>query len=94
MSNKTAFKLIELGLKKLVENKLAAELPRAYENLLNGLPTESKNVELIDSKHLRWRLGITRVTEYRRRKDGRLPYKKMGKKYYYDMNEVTKKMEG
>ena len=66
-------------LKELIEN--------AVYKAING---QAVNYEIITENELSKRIGISKVTLHKYRKEGKIPFSKIGRSIRYDYKEVQK----
>ena len=83
----TCYKLLDKAIKGLIENQLKETLKK----LERTIPPSGK-IELITQDELIRRLSISKATLWRHRKKG-MPHERVGKKVYYNFNDVLKYWE-
>ncbi|MDC1068390.1 helix-turn-helix domain-containing protein [Candidatus Kapabacteria bacterium] len=74
-------------LQQLIEIALEKQLGKL------DFKSDKSTTELITTKQLEKVLGKSSTTIWRYMKDGRIPYKKLGVKNYFDLSEVMKSLK-
>ena len=60
----------------------------------NNTPEREESVKLMTRKQLSEKLGISLPTIHKYMKSGKLPYRRLFRKIYFDYNEVLKQFDG
>jgi predicted DNA-binding transcriptional regulator AlpA len=79
---------VELIEKKELQS-LAAELSE-LRKAITGNSTETEKLKIISTKEFQSKFGISKVTQWKLRKTGRLPYFTIGRQVFYRVAELDK----